>query len=88
MNKELERICFNCNSSFLDRNGSTAYCICLEDPAFEPYIDELFENQDYSRCKKLVREKRILGNTEACEKFSPLEIYGSNDDDNPVQTEK
>jgi len=69
----LERVCFNCNSFFPDCDEMTEYGICLQDDAFEPFVDELFE-MDYSSCRELVEAKKFLGGRDACENFEELEI--------------
>ena len=43
--EELDRVCFNCNSFFPEETGWTVEGICLNDSAFEPYLDELLEKR-------------------------------------------
>jgi hypothetical protein len=71
---ELERICTNCNSSFPSEPYGSDFAICLNDPEFEPYLDDLLENQDFSRCQELVRQKRFPWEQEACPDFDPVDI--------------
>lgn len=51
----LEVICFNCNrffpTSFVD---PTDFGICVEDPAFEPFADELIEGPETASCQDLI----------------------------------
>lgn len=68
--EELERICFNC-SLFLpaSENELTEFGICLNDLAFEPYIDELLGKDNYDCCKDLIELKKFPGDREACPDF-------------------
>jgi len=79
--EELERICLNCNYFFpASMKEVTEYGICLYDKAFEPFIDELLENYNYDSCKELIEEKKILGDTKACEHFEESEKFEIDDD--------
>lgn len=69
----LERVCFNCNYFFPDCDDFTEYGICLDDEAFEPFIDELFE-MNYSSCRELVEAKKFPGGRDACEKYDEIEM--------------
>ena len=69
----LARVCFNCNYFFPDCDDFTEYGICLEDDAFEPFIDELLE-MNYSSCRELVEAKKFPGDRDACEKYDEVEI--------------
>ena len=71
---ELEKICANCNSSFPSEPYGSNYAICLNDPEFEAYLDDLLDNQDFSRCQELVKQKRFPWNQEACPDFDPMDI--------------
>jgi hypothetical protein len=46
---ELDRICQNCSSFFQD-SRDTDLGICLNDEVFEPFLDEIMENADFSNC--------------------------------------
>jgi len=74
---ELERNCTNCNS-FLPYPllGVVEFGICLNDNLFEPYIEELLENQNYDCCLELVEQKKFDGNFNCCDDFSMVEIIG------------
>ena len=79
--EELLLICSNCTHFFpATMEESTSYGICLEDKAFGPYIEGLFEEYNYEPCKGLVEEKKIHGDTEACGLFE--EPGGFEIDDN------
>ena len=81
---ELERVCTNCNYGFLSEPFASDFVICLKDPEFEPYLDEIFEEQDFSRCQELVKQKRFSWEQEACPDFDPMEF---SDEDIPLSTE-
>jgi len=68
--EELERICINC-SLFLPavKDELTEFGICLNDEAFEPYIDELLGKSNYDCCKDLIELKKFSGEREACPDF-------------------
>ena len=74
--EESEPICSNCTYFFpASMDEPTEYGICFYDKAFEPYIDELIEEYNYSSCQELIEEKKIHGDTKACEHFEePEEI--------------
>lgn len=73
MSDELEKICGNCNYFFPNQDTPTIYGICLEDPAFEPYIDDILEGREHI-CQDLIRSKSFDMNSEGCAKFSPVEV--------------
>lgn len=73
MEHDLEKQCGNCNLFFPDRNGPTEYGICLNDPAFAPYEDDIFELR-FDRCRELIKAKRFTLDHEVCEKFDPVEF--------------
>lgn len=68
-----QRICMNCNQYFpAYLNEPTEYGVCLLDKDFEPYIEEIMED-DFSSCQELIDGKRFDGNREVCEEFIPVE---------------
>jgi len=73
---ELSKVCTNCNHSFPSEPFASDFAICLNDPVFEPYLDDLLENQDFSRCQQLVKQKRFSWEQEACPDFDPVEDGG------------
>jgi len=83
-NEELERICFNCNQFFPESmEKPTEFGICLRDEVFEPFLDELLENENYAPCQDLVNQKKFSGEKEACEYFEEVKIVeGFEIDDN------
>jgi uncharacterized protein YchJ len=81
MKKEpLERVCFNCNYFFSSRAEASEYGICLEDQDFEPFIDELLENLNYSCCQELIEAKEFPGDSDACDKYEEAEMIEIDDD--------
>ena len=71
--KEPERICDNCSNGHPAEPTETEFAICLLDPDFEPYLDDILDRQDFSRCAELVARKRFLFEREACDRFEPSE---------------
>ena len=53
-------------------------------PEFEPYLDDLLENQDFSRCQEFVNQKRFDWEQEASPDFDPVEVV---DEDVPFSPE-
>lgn len=82
--EELERICFNCSNFYLEPTEEfTEFGICLNDQAFEPFLEKLLENFDYAPCQDLVNQKKFSGEQEACVDFEEAEIIEI-DDDSPL----
>lgn len=77
MKEKLLRICLNCNHFFpATTSDITEFGICLNDEEFEPFIDELIENCNYSCCQTLVDEKKFDGNCETCSDYSEIDMDG------------
>ncbi len=79
MDLEVDRICQNCGSFFQDHEDLLAReCpglgVCLNDEEFEPFIEEILENGDFSCCHELYLQKRYDGGREACEQFEVPEM--------------
>lgn len=85
--EELERVCFNCNYFFPSRTEASEYGICLEDQDFEPFIDELIEDLNYSCCQELIRVKEFPGDKDACNKYEEVEIIEIDGDRYQTDTE-
>ncbi len=83
---ELETVCFNCNHFFpYPLYEATEHGICLNDEIFEPYIDDIFDDNINSPLANLLEKKKYPGEKEACEKFDPVEITEHDGDlDNPL----
>ncbi|GAB6057574.1 hypothetical protein [Desulfonatronum parangueonense] len=73
MAHDLNEQCGNCSLFFPDSDGMTEYGICINDPAFAPYEDDILELR-FDRCRELIKAKRFLLTRESCEKFEPVEI--------------
>ena len=65
-NEAFEPACADCNQFFPAFDGPTVYGICLNDPAFEPYLEELLENQNYNCCKQLIEQKKLSSPLKKC----------------------
>jgi hypothetical protein len=79
MDMEVDRICQNCGSFFQGSEDINArVCpslgICLNDEAFEPFIDDIIEKEDFSSCHDLYLQKRYNGEKEACDDFTAPEM--------------
>ena len=75
MIEELDRICFNCNYFFTDMNDfESDFGVCLKDEAFDEYLDEIFENSDFSSCMDLYKEKSFKGEQEVCADYEEIEF--------------
>ncbi len=72
--EEIEKICHNCNSHFPTSRVFAETAICLNNPAFEPYIDELIENYNYACCQELIDKYQFPNEQEACPDFDPIEM--------------
>ncbi|PIQ93876.1 MAG: hypothetical protein CO148_05310 [Nitrospirae bacterium CG_4_9_14_3_um_filter_41_27] len=73
-NEELNRVCMNCCSYYPADNSLSDEGICLNDEAFEPYVDEIIENNNYECCRELINKLKFDGNKEACKDFEPAQI--------------
>jgi len=83
-----EKVCINCNYFFpYFVNGPTEEGICLNDPEFEPYIDELLDKQNYNICLSLIEKKKFNGNDNTCEKFEMSVIIDEDEDEDEDETE-
>lgn len=79
---EQDKICQNCCSFFQDsRDFNTDFGICFDDGAFEPYLDEIVENADFSKCYDMYQKKRFDGGKEACDQYEEPEIIEIPDDE-------
>jgi len=64
--------CIDCEHCLPDSDGPTSTGICLLDPEFEPYLEEIVEF-DFKNCHHLVLKKSFDFNCKACSDFSPAE---------------
>ena len=77
---ELDRICQNCSSFFQD-SRDIDWGVCLNDEEFEPFLDEIIENGDFSNCYDLYLKKRFNGEKEACDQYEEAEIIEIQDEE-------
>lgn len=69
------KICMNCNYYVPSPDDEpTEFGICLFDGSFDPYVEEILEEGDFSSCQDLVDEKEFNGNRDICEEFVPAEF--------------
>ena len=82
--KSVEKTCLNC-SAYLpaSTHDFTEFGLCLNDEAFEPFIEELLEDVDSASCQALVQEKKYLGDRPACPSFDETECIDI-DDNSPL----
>jgi len=55
----LARVCGNCHGGHPSGLFESNFAICLRDPEFEPYLDDIIDRQDFSRCQDLVQRKHF-----------------------------
>lgn len=86
MSEILDRICCNCTNFFTDVNDlGSNLGVCIMDEAFEEYLDEIFENSDFSLCIDLYKEKRFDGNRDVCADYEEFEINEDEESENGSQ---
>lgn len=86
MSEILDRICFNCSNFFTDVNDlGSNLGVCIKDEAFDEYLDEIFENSDFSLCIDLYKEKRFNGDREVCTDYEEAEIIEDEESENGSQ---
>jgi len=67
---EISKICMNCGDFIQAPDDySNNFGICLREPEFEEYIDEMFDNNDFSGCIEHYNAKRFDGDIDSCEHF-------------------
>lgn len=74
-NMELEKCCFNCNFFVPDKiDFDAGYGACMYDiDAFEPFVDEVMESNDFSCCREAYNKNRVEDSS-ICENFEEVEI--------------
>ena len=74
MTTEPENICGDCHAfrpvSFA---AEEEMGICLLDPVFDPYLDEIIERDSFDNCGQLVREKMFSGEKKACSLYDEID---------------
>lgn len=84
----LDRVCGNCHSVHPAEPWQSDFAICLSDPDLEPYLDDIMDRQDFSRCQDLVLRKRFAWDREACDKFDPVDDIDEGEEIPPELAEK
>lgn len=77
------KICLNCSYCMpASANGHEEnYGICTNEEEFEPYLDDIFEHQDYSGCTSLIESKKFLYDKVACNAFESSEVLEIDDEE-------
>ena len=70
---DLDRTCQNCSSFFQDSENMDMG-VCLREEVFEPFLEKIIENEDFSNCYELFIQKRYEGSKEGCEQYEELEF--------------
>lgn len=84
-NTKARQTCLDC-SAYLpaSNNEFTEFGICMNDDAFEPFVEELLQGEIPQSCLALVEEKKFLGeNRPACADFRKIESWEI-DDNSPL----
>lgn len=86
MYEELEKICNNCSNFLIDVNDFESNLgVCIQDEAFDEYLDKIFENSDFSFCIDLYKEKRFDGERDACADYDEVVIVEDEELENECQ---
>ena len=81
---ELLGICQNCNNFFQDPSdmtGTLSLGICVLNKDFEPYLDDIFGEGDFSTCWELYIKYRFTGQRNACEDYDEFQVVEDNEED-------
>jgi|GEM_PF-3176584 tetratricopeptide (TPR) repeat protein len=74
MTTEPENICLDCHAFRpVSYEQDDEMGICLLDPIFEPYLDEIVEWDSFESCRQLVQEKMFSGGQEACTFYDEID---------------
>ncbi len=69
-----ERICTNCHAFRpVSYEQDDEKGICLLDPVFDPYLDDIIERDNFDGCDQLVQEKMFSGEKEACTLYDEID---------------
>lgn len=75
LDDELDEICQNCTNFIQHPDDVMEWLgICLNDPEFEPFLEEILEYADFSGCYDLYLEKRFSGEKEPCDLYDQIEL--------------
>ena len=80
----MEKTCLDC-SAYLPASaeGPTEFGICLNDEAFEPFVEELLEGTVSASCQALMERNKFVGDRTACPDFQESEVIEI-DDNSPL----
>ena len=68
--EDFDRVCGNCHGFFpFMPNTPCDDMVCLWDPEFEPYWDEILAKESLDCCRELAERKRRPMDHEPCAKF-------------------
>lgn len=83
----VEKACLDC-SAYLPASAEelTEFGICLNEEAFEPFLEELLENSIPASCQSLVEQEKFVGDRPACLDFQESERMEI-DDSSPLGQE-
>lgn len=72
---EFDKICQNCSSFIQEgKDLSADLGVCVMDEAFEPFLDVIFEDADFSNCYEVYLKKRYNGGRKACDQYEEPEF--------------
>jgi hypothetical protein len=78
---DIEKICLNCGAFFpASFDLPNDFGVCLNDPEFDPFVDDILDREDFTSCQELVERKKFNGEREACSDFEPIEDVEIEDD--------
>ncbi len=78
------KACIDCSAYLPVPLGDlTEFGICLNDEAFEPFVEELLEGLVPGSCQALLEKKKFVGDRPVCPKFQESEIIEI-DDESPL----
>jgi len=65
-------------------NEPTEFGICLSDPIFEPFIEELLEDSGTAPCQEIIQCKKFSSEQKACDNFEEIDEGIEIDDNNSL----
>ncbi len=71
-----ELICIDCTHFYpAVLNKSTEFGFCLNDEAFQPFLEKIVEKENLECCRELIEKKKFRGDRAACRDYSEGEIF-------------
>jgi hypothetical protein len=81
------KACFDCSAYLpVPPEDLTEFGICLNDEAFEPFVEDLLAGSIPASCQVLAEQKKFVGDRPACPDFQESEIIEI-DDESPLGQE-